>query len=390
MITQQLNDWEKLVSQQLKSDDIYNILKNDNLENVTVKPFYAESSQSDLQLNRAVEASHLISPYSENADEHVSAMILDHNDESLTGKDLFITSPELAQQIQVNEENRYYVLADIFNAKNGAADVQFGKELLAKTFSKNIAVDTVLFQNAGAAIYQQLGLALAKAKELTELFGVEVLDRIVFKFAIGSNYFFEIAKIRAFRLLMKQLAAEFRTTTDPFIYAETTLRNKTVNDAENNLIRSTLELSAGMIGGADALFANDFSIDKSTELSREIAFKQQIVLAYESILNVFEDGSAGSYYIEDLTLQFAALGWTYFVETEDIGGFTAAFESKKIHSDLYKRAVTEHEWVRDGKIKLIGVNLYPHKPVVLGIDQLYDKQAIKPVRWAEIFEGEIE
>jgi methylmalonyl-CoA mutase len=83
-----------------------------------------------------------------------------------------------------------------------------------------------LHQNAGASIIQQLAFALAKSKELVEKFGAEILEKLVFRFAIGSNYFFEIAKIRAFKYLFNQFCKEFEKDLIPYIFAETSLEIK--------------------------------------------------------------------------------------------------------------------------------------------------------------------
>jgi methylmalonyl-CoA mutase len=99
---------------------------------------------------------------------------------------------------------------------------------------------------------------------------------LVFKFAIGANYFFEIAKIRAFKMLFNQFSKEFNLDLIPYIFAETSLRNKAKNDEENNLIRSTLEIAAAMIAGSDAVFANDFKVQNSTELSEEISLNNKL------------------------------------------------------------------------------------------------------------------
>jgi methylmalonyl-CoA mutase len=241
-------------------------------------------------------------------------------------------------------------------------------------------------QNAGASITQQLAIALAKTKELTEVFGAEILKKLVFHFAIGGNYFFEIAKIRAFKLLFNQLSKEFGENEIPYIFVETSLRNKTKNDEENNIIRSTLELSAAMIGGADAVFTNDYKLQNSTTLSEEISFKQQIVLAYESIINVFEDASNGSYFVEDATQQFAKNAWKLFLNMEEDGGYIESLQKGTIQKMVYNQAIAEQNWVREGRIKLIGVNLYPKLEKTKSAEEMYSEYQMKPVRWAEMFE----
>ena len=380
-----LHEWEALVKKQLKTDDIYSVLSKENLEGLTVKPYYDSVAKPLKNLPKVEESTHLVSDYHEDLEESVFAFLLNNNVENLEEKALFINNKDLAEHI-IPEGNRVFSLIDVFNENEVSLNEQLTKELLAKDFERNICIDVSLHQNSGAAIYQQLGIALAKTKELTEVFGKEILNKLVFRIAIGSNYFFEIAKIRALKLLFNQLSKEYQLDEIPYIFAETSFRNKAKNDEENNLIRSTLELASAMIGGADALYTNDYKIETSTELSEEISFKQQIVLAYESIINVFEDASNGSYYVEDLTQQIAEKSWKYFLEIEENGGFLENLKSGKIQKDIFAQAVAEQQWVEEGKIKLIGVNLYPKLEKTKSAEDLYSENEIKPVRLAEMFE----
>ncbi|MGN7707487.1 methylmalonyl-CoA mutase [Chryseobacterium sp. D764] len=380
------SNWESLVKKQLKTEDIYPILEKQNLEGIEVKPFYTEVQKPLVNLPRVEESTHLVAKYHESLEEEVFAFILDHNVENLDQKTLFVNNKELAGHISPKEEDLYFSLIDIFNEKEGNIDDQLAKELLAKDFKRNICVDISLHQNAGAAIYQQLGIALAKTKELVEAYGAEILNKLIFRIAVGGNYFFEMAKLRAFKIVFNQLSKEYGMDEIPYIFAETSLRNKAVSDNENNLIRSTLELASAMIGGADAVFTNNYLVNRSTDNSEEISFKQQIVLAYESIINVFEDAVNGSYYIEDITKQFAEKSWALFVEIEEAGGYLELLKQGVVQKKIYDHAVEEQQWIEEGKIKLIGVNLYPKLDVKKSIGDLYNEKEIKAVRWAEMFE----
>ena len=382
-----LPDWENLVQKQLKTDDIYSVLSKENLEGIVVKPYYDSVETPLPNLPKIEESTQLVSRFQEDLREDVFAFLLDENVEDLTEKVIYVHNKDLAEHILVEETNRYISLIDIFTEDNsGEINEQLGKELLAKDFKRNICIDVALHQNAGASIVQQLAFALAKTKDLTEVFGEEILSKLSFKFAVGANYFFEIAKLRAIKLLFNQLSKEFGRDETPYIFAETSLRNKSKNDAENNLIRSTLELSSAMIGGADAVFSNDFRIENGDSLSAEISFKQQIVLAYESIINVFDDAGNGSYYVENITQQFAEKAWKLFLEIEEDGGYSESLKSGKIQKIIFDQAVSEQNWVEDGKIKLTGVNLYPKLERTKSVADLYDETVIKPVRWAEMFE----
>ncbi len=381
-----LQDWENLVQKQLKSEEIYEVLTKENIENIQIKPYYQSGSTVVEVLPKSAESTHLVSNFDEKADENVLAFMLHQNVENLSGKALFINNKELNEHLSPTEENTYFSLIDIFKDQaETAADEQLGKELLAKSFEKQICVDVALHQNAGASMAQQLALALLKAKELAEIFGTEVLKTLVFRIAIGSNYFFEIAKIRALKLVINQLSKEYDLDEIPFIFAETSLRNKAKNDAENNLIRATLELSAAMIGGADAVYSNSYLIEESTALADEISFKQQLVLAYESILNVFDDSASGSYLVEDITAQLAKNAWALFVELEEKGGYCTQIANGTIAKLIYEHAILEQQWVEEGKIKLVGVNLFPKLEQTKSLGELYHPSKIEAVRLAEMF-----
>ncbi|MGE8434108.1 MULTISPECIES: methylmalonyl-CoA mutase family protein [Chryseobacterium] len=384
--TATLPTWENLVKKQLKTEDIYPILEKENLEGIEVRPFYTDVQKPLANLPKVEESTHLVAKYHESLEDEVFAFLLDQNVENLDEKTIFVNNKDLAGHISPREEDQYFSLIDVFNEKEGSIDDQLAKELLAKGFKRSICVDISLHQNAGAAIYQQLGIALAKTKELVEAYGPEILNKLIFKIAVGGNYFFEMAKLRAFKMVFNQLSKEYNLDEVPYIFAETSFRNKAIADNENNLIRSTLELAAAMIGGADAVYTNNYLVSRSTDNSEEISFKQQIVLAYESIINVFEDASNGSYYVEDVTQQIADKSWALFVEMEDAGGYLELLKQGFVQKKIYEHAVQEQQWIEEGKIKLIGVNLYPKLDVKKSIEELYNEKEIKAVRWAEMFE----
>ncbi|MDF2832699.1 methylmalonyl-CoA mutase family protein [Chryseobacterium indoltheticum] len=380
------SSWENLVKKQLKTEDIYTILKKENLEGIDVKPFYNSVQKSMANLPKVEESTHLVATYHESLEDDVFAFLLNENVENLVEKTIFVNNKDLAEHISPQDEDQYFSLIDVFDENNAEINDQLVKELLAKAFKRNICVDVSLHQNAGAAIYQQLGIALAKTKELIEVYGSEIINKLIFRIAVGGNYFFEMAKIRAFKLVFNQLSKEYDLDDIPYIFAETSLRNKAISDNENNLIRSTLELASAMIGGADAVFSTNYLVEKSTDISEEISFKQQIVLAYESIINVFEDASNNSYYVEDITQQIADKSWAFFVEIEENGGYLESLKQGIIQKNIYDHAVEEQNWVEEGKIKLIGVNLYPKLDVKKSVEELYSEKEIKAVRWAEMFE----
>ncbi len=388
-----LQDWENLVQKQLKTDDLYNLLNKENLEGITVKPYYDSVEKPLAALPKVEESTHLVSEFSSEMDENVFAVLAHDPVHSLSEKTIFYSAENILDDLIFEGDNNYFSLIDVFNDLGEHSETyQYGFSkvtmdvMIAMPFKRSVCIDISLHQNAGASIVQQLGIALAKTKELTEVYGKDILNKIIFKVAVGGQYFFEIAKIRALKILFNTYSKELGLNEIPYIFAETSLRNKSLNDAENNLIRSTLEISSAMIGGADAVFANDYKMCEQSELSAEISYKQQIVLAYESIINVFEDAGNGSYFVEDLTRQFAEKAWQFFLECETEGGYFEMLNKGILQKKIYEQGIREQKWVEEGRIKLIGVNLYPKLEVRKSTEDMYSPNKIQPVRWAEMFE----
>lgn len=380
-----LKAWEKLVESQLKTSNIYEIL-GATKDGVALKPYLTENAGEISSLPMVEESSQLVANYRDGLEEDVFAFLLDKNIEGLEDKALYINDKSLAGHI-LTEQNRVFSLVGLMDINTGELDIQLAKELLAKQYERSLTIDLSTYQNGGASIIQQLAYGISIAKEIVEELGETALHDIIFKIAIGSNYFMEIAKIRALKLLFVALCKEYNVEVKvPYIFAETTLRNKTNFDKENNLIRSTLELASGMVGGADALYSNNYALENSTPLSEEISFKQQIILAYESILNVFTDASNGSYYVEDITQQLCEKAWDLFLGIEDEGGIIKLTQEGKIQKEVFASATMEHEELLNGNISLIGANLYPKLEVKKSLDELYTQKEIKPVRLSEVYE----
>lgn len=151
-----------------------------------------------------------------------------------------------------NLPNLKYLDLDIYGylAQNGLwqndsekASKEVVKESLAlKNFEKVISIQGDVYQNAGANHVQQIAITLAHAVEYLENFGADIADKIYFKFAVGSNYFFEVAKLRAFRFLWKMILEQYNKESEAFIFTSTSDRNKSKLDIYNNVIRSTMKL----------------------------------------------------------------------------------------------------------------------------------------------------
>lgn len=384
-------EWEDLVKKQLKTEDIDTLLTRENLEGVSVKPYYSESSHANA-VAKVEKNTHLVCRYYPEADENTFAFLLDETYTGPAEKALFVSPEIIEDDFHFESGNCYFSLIDPFNDGTDVAageyrlDAPLLGRLLAKPYDRAICLDISFHQNAGASIVQQLAVALLKVSELFEHKPEVSFGQIIFRVAVGSNYFFEIAKLRALKLLLMEWQKQYGLSPEtPYIFAENSFRNKTKSDPENNLIRSTLEVGAAMVAGADAVFANNYNLVEDSALVREISFKQSVVLAYESILNVFEDGAGGSFAIEDITQQFTEKAWQLFAELENSGGYLSCLQAGTLQTMIAEQAIKEQEWVATGKIKLIGVNAFPKRDILKTSEEMYSRATLRPVRWAEQF-----
>ena len=226
------------------------------------------------------------------------------------------------------------------------------------TLSCNIG----LYQNAGANHVQQLAYALAHANEYFNS-AVKSTQPLTFEIAVGTNYFFEIAKIRALRLLFAALSDQYGYTTDCQIIAMPTKRNKTIYDYNTNMLRTTTECMAAILGGADAIanLSYDHLYHKDNEFGDRIARNQLLILKEESYFDKVRNPADGAYYIESLTEQLAEKALVLFKEIEAKGGFISQLMTGSIQKKIQESATKEQDLFNSGKEVLLGTNKHPNK-----------------------------
>jgi methylmalonyl-CoA mutase len=232
----------------------------------------------------------------------------------------------------------------------------------AKDFISVLSVDATLYQNAGANIPQELAYALAHANEYLNHFDTskESLADFEMQFltASGSNYFFEIAKIQALRLLYASLASEYNLPETCHILAQPTKRDKTLYDYNVNLLRTTGQSMSAILGGANAVYnvPYDSIYHKNNEFGDRIARNQLLVLKYESYFDKVSNAAEGAYYIESLTAQFAEKALEIFKEIEQGGGFLKQLKEGIIQQKISESAKKEQEQFNKGELIMIGTN----------------------------------
>ncbi|MEG0559644.1 MAG: methylmalonyl-CoA mutase family protein [Muribaculaceae bacterium] len=235
-----------------------------------------------------------------------------------------------------------------------------------------LAVDSFMLSNAGAYIFQELSYALSWGNEwmsmLTEA-GIapdEAAKRIKFNMGISSNYFMELSKFRAARMLWAQIVKQYNPKCDCAckmnVHAITSEFNQTVYDAHVNLLRSETEAMSAALAGVDSITVTPFDKQYKTpdDFSERIARNQQFLLKEESHLDKIVDPAGGSYYIETLTLSIANEAWKLFLATEENGGFYAQLKNGKIQEAVNESSAKRHTDVARRKEVLLGSNQFPN------------------------------
>ena len=228
---------------------------------------------------------------------------------------------------------------------------------------KTLCVNANLFHNAGATPATQVGIALSMLHEYLACFGEVAAGSHWLNMAVGTDYFHDIAKLRAIRQLWSFLLEQYGSNAKAYpltLHVETGLRDKTIYDPYNNMLRNTSASMAGIIGGAESISVkpHDAAFKGATGFSERIARNVPLVLHHESYFGEMGDVAAGSYFLEALTEEMAQKAWDIFRDIESQGGYVAALRSGRLQKLVHAQAAAENEQVTSGEKKVLGVNLY--------------------------------
>ncbi|SIT79491.1 methylmalonyl-CoA mutase [Pontibaca methylaminivorans] len=234
----------------------------------------------------------------------------------------------------------------------------------------SISISGYHMQEAGANLVQELAYTLADGREYVRAAldaGLEVdhfAPRLSFFFAIGVNFFMEIAKLRAARLLWHRIMTEFGATNPKSKMLRTHCQTSGVSlqeqDPYNNVVRTAYEAMSAVLGGTQSLHTNalDEAIALPTDFSARIARNTQLILQEETGITNVIDPLAGSYYIERLTHDLAEKAWELIEEVEEMGGMTKAVASGMPKLRIEESAATRQAMVDRGEEVVVGVNKY--------------------------------
>lgn len=238
------------------------------------------------------------------------------------------------------------------------------ENLLQKNHAAAIlSVNADLYQNSGANSIQQIAYSLAHANEYLTKFGSDIANSIQFNFSIGNNYFFEIAKLRAFRYLYNLILGEYNTTTDVNIYTEPSIRNKSIYSFKVNKLRATTANMSAILGGSntvsngsfDPLFYSENEFENNSDLNEFLTSNKDDFNANPQAI------TSDSYYIASLTKQMAEKALSIFKEIEKSGGFLKQLKEGTIQRKITEYAKKEQAQFDAGAFILVGANKHQNE-----------------------------
>src|SRR6056297_42889 len=399
--------WKQKIQYDLKGADYNDALVWESPEGIKVKPFYHSDSMSDngseapfvahawqvgqeiyagnaviankkaiKSLQSGAERLQLIIP----SEAIVIADVLKNIDLKTTTiylKMEFLSTDYVQSVLEVakGHEDSIYLNVDIIGSLarsgNWYGTLEKDHSTLANILNTKaqhvLSVDVSLYENAGATMVQQLGYAMAHANEyLNHLDQTQSLNRIksiVFKVAIGGNYFFEIAKLRALRVLWENLLSVYDVRLDCHIVAYPSKRNKTLYDYNVNMLRTTTECMSAVLGGANTVInmPYDALYHKANEFGERIAMNQLLLLKEESYFDKVSNASDGSYYIESLTQQLAEKGLELLKSIEKGGGFLKQLKEHTIQEKIRESAHKQQERFNEQEEVLVGTKKFQNE-----------------------------
>jgi methylmalonyl-CoA mutase len=246
--------------------------------------------------------------------------------------------------------------------------IEFTSQKMPKFNS--ISISGYHIQEAGANQSLELAFTLADGKEYVKTALAKGLDvdefagRLSFFFAIGMNFYLEIAKLRAARLLWWRIMSEFSPKNPKSLmlrtHCQTSGWSLTEQDPYNNVVRTTVEAMAAVFGGTQSLHTNSFdeAIALPTEFSARIARNTQLIIQEETHITSVVDPWAGSYMMEKLTQEMADKAWEIIQEVEAMGGMTKAVDSGWAKLKIEAAAAEKQANIDSGKDVIVGVNKY--------------------------------
>ena len=410
--------WNKKIKDDLKKLGHSSIPSYNSKENIKIKPFYTSEDLNNLKNsdsnypNSWTICQNITADNSSDANIKALELInkgaesinfIIQNDSILCNdllKNIDTEKTELFFKIEFHSNSYLKSLNDIIKSssasfnisydpigslvKTGSWESSMNEDLnklnkkinILEKFDNVIIVNSGLYQNSGANIFEEIAFTLSHANEYLNHLNGKCANQIAFNTSIGSNYFFEIAKLKALRLLWKTITKEYNNEINfPHIIAKPSNRNKTIYDYNNNILRTTTECMSAILGGANTIsnVTYDSIFNNKNEYSDKIALNQLLIIKHETHIDKVKNAADGSYYIDSLTNTIAEESLKIFKDIEKNGGFISALEKSIIQKRIDNSHRIEQELLNKNKEKLLGINVFTD------IDQKIKSEINKPI-----------
>lgn len=222
-------------------------------------------------------------------------------------------------------------------------------------------ISSEFFKKSGANIVQEIAFLVSVASELLDKYGINIIEKISFEVIQGNNYFFEIAKIQVLRILWSIISKEYgKQIDDCIITAKPSTKNKTIENFNNNIIRSTSECMSGILGGCNFIksIPYDIKFKDRNEFSERIKYNQLLILKNETSIDKVNNAISGSYYLTYLIENLAQKSLDFFKKITSNGGYTESLKNDGLFNEILLNSKKEKEQYSTGKKILVGFNKY--------------------------------
>ncbi len=367
----------------------YNRLFSKSIEDVVISPFYTENNQpinllipdqwnilGEVKEVKFIEACNEINEFLKNDINHIT---LFHSPKLDTKKIIqkfnnsdviFFIKTDFVNDLDKLKNNTHFIIFEQRLENDKILELQ---DIDNRNFKININSASV--RNKGANIIQEIAFMLSLANEYLNIYGCNIAKHISFELTQGSNYFFEISKIQVLRILWSIITNEHgEQIDDTTITSIPSLRNKTIKNYNNNIIRSTSECISGILGGCNFIksIPYDSLFNEKNEFSQRIMNNQLLILKNETQLDKVSNAIEGCYYINDLIRNISEKSLSLFKKIEKNGGYFESHKNGFIKEQIEQNNRLENSFYDSNKNILVGFNKYIDDSKIISEEHLLE------------------
>lgn len=367
----------------------YNRLFSKSIEDVVISPFYTENNQpinllipdqwnilGEVKEVKFIEACNEINEFLKNDINHIT---LYHSPKLNTKKIIqkfnnsdviFFIKTDFVNDLDKLKNNTHFIIFEQRLENDKILELQ---DIDNRNFKININSASV--RNKGANIIQEIAFMLSLANEYLNIYGCNIAKHISFELTQGSNYFFEISKIQVLRILWSIITNEHgEQIDDTTITSIPSLRNKTIKNYNNNIIRSTSECISGILGGCNFIksIPYDSLFNEKNEFSQRIMNNQLLILKNETHLDKVSNAIEGCYYINDLIRNISEKSLSLFKKIEKNGGYFESHKNGFIKEQIEQNNRLENSFYDSNKNILVGFNKYIDDSKIISEEHLLE------------------